>query len=115
MKKPDPVKELLKLRAEIRNEAARWLWYRDHGGQDPFWQDGANMNLIRNHMISYKNDMQRLCAAEGWQLPEEYFIPLPDVVDDTYMADPKSPRMKTINGRATHKRVKYDPDDRRLI
>ena len=115
MKKDDPVKELLLLRKRVREDIDRWFWYRDHGGQDPFWQDGVNMNLIRNHLISFKNDIQSICAAEGWVLPEEYFIPIPDVVDPTYMADPKSPRMNTIRGRATHKRIRYDPEELMLF
>ena len=114
-KKPDPVSRLLELRQWMRERAACWLYYRDHGGQDPFWQDGANMNLIRNQMIACRNEIQRICAAEGWPLPEEFFIPIPDRVDNTYMADPDSPRMKTIGGRATHCRIVYDPDERKLF
>jgi hypothetical protein len=57
-----------------------------HGGQDPFYTDGCNANLIRNHVIYYKNKIKELSEEKGLEFPEEYFTPTPEVVDNTYMA-----------------------------
>lgn len=42
------------------------------------------MNLERNHIIYHKRRLEELCA--GQELPEAYFIPTPETVDDNYMA-----------------------------
>ena len=36
---------------EITTEFNRWEYISLHGCSDPFWTDGINMNLIRNHII----------------------------------------------------------------
>lgn len=36
---------------DIRANVTVWKRYRDKGGSDPFWSDGDNMNLCRNHII----------------------------------------------------------------
>ena len=56
---------------ELLNEAVanhessfeRWQSYHDFGGQDPFWADGCNMNLIRNHIIYYKRTAWKFRSA----------------------------------------------------
>ena len=55
-----------KLGKELRDSYERWNHILQNGAGDPFWKDGANMNLVRNHIIHYK----RQCEAE--LLPEEY-------------------------------------------
>lgn len=60
---------------------------KTHGGQDPFWPDGTNMNLTRNHIIYEKRQIMELCSVSGLDLPPEYFIPTPEEVDDDYMAN----------------------------
>ena len=63
--------------------------YQRNGCNDPFWPDGCNMNLTRNHIISYKRDIAELCEKAGMSLPEEYFLKIPPEVDDNYMANLK--------------------------
>ena len=55
-----------KLGKELRDSYERWNHILQNGAGDPFWEDGLNMNLVRNHIIHYK----RQCEAE--LLPEEY-------------------------------------------
>ena len=50
-RKKTPEKMLENYRKDIQRELAHWHFLRDHGGQDPFWPDGVNMNLTRNHII----------------------------------------------------------------
>ena len=40
-KKPDYAKQ-------IRESLERWNHLNEHGGSDPFYSDGLNMNLVRN-------------------------------------------------------------------
>lgn len=48
--------------AEIAKETDRWNHLREHGGSDPFWSDGVNMNLVRNHIIYHLMKIQELSA-----------------------------------------------------
>lgn len=57
-----------------------------HGGQDPFYPDGVNLNLVRNHIIYYRRELLQLCKAWDLRLPEECFIPVPEQIDNGYMA-----------------------------
>ena len=66
----------------------RWLFLREHGGCDPFWSDGVNMNLVRNHIIYYRKHIEEACFAEGRFFPEEYFdVQIPPEVPNNYMAE----------------------------
>ena len=60
-----------KLGKELRDSYERWNHILQNGAGDPFWEDGSNMNLVRNHIIYYK----RQCEAELLpdEYPEEYF------------------------------------------
>lgn len=85
MAKPKTVDELIKLAAANLSESlARWEHIRLMGSRDPFWPDGCNMNLVRNHIIYYKRELLELC--EGRELPSEYYLPTPEEVDKDYMA-----------------------------
>lgn len=73
--------------AELENSFARWEELFKNGGSDPFWTDGMNLNLVRNHIIYYK---EQLAKQENTLLglPEIYYRELPPVVDCDYMARP---------------------------
>ena len=73
--------------AELENSFARWDELFKSGGSDPFWTDGMNLNLVRNHIIYYK---EQLAKQENTLLglPEIYYRELPPVVDCDYMARP---------------------------
>ena len=44
------------------------------------------MNLTRNHILSYRNEIAEICGECGFNLPEEYFLKVPPVVPDNYVA-----------------------------
>ena len=81
---------------ELLNEAVAnhessfesWQSYREFGGQDPFWADGCNMNLIRNHIIYYKRQISELCEQNGLEIPKCWERELPPLMDIDYMAQP---------------------------
>lgn len=44
----------------IRESHEQWKRLRENGCNDPFWTDGVNLNLVRNHIIYGR----RLCEEE---------------------------------------------------
>ena len=82
--KPTPEQEIEQLRKDIVRELEHWRALREYGCQDPFWPDGTNMNLTRQHVIYAKERLKEL-IPDG-SLPEEYYLPTPPVVDNDYLA-----------------------------
>ena len=72
------------LHQELFLQFIEWDKLRKHGGQDPFYGDGTNMNLTRNHIISIKQDLLQLCEHD--ELPKIYYRETPPEVDDNYLA-----------------------------
>lgn len=70
---------------ELRQEHERWNQLFSHGGQDPAWPDGVNLNLVRNHIIACR----KLLEQEGGEMPEEYGWPVPPELPKDYMARTK--------------------------
>lgn len=66
-------KETLKERLE--DSFCRWDKELLSGGSDPYYTDGQNMNLLRNHIISAKYDMK-----EAGEFPEIYHRKIPTAV-----------------------------------
>jgi hypothetical protein len=81
------------VRAKIDGEYAKWDKVFQHGCNDPFWADGSNLNLIRNHIVYYREVLyQRRQAKENVQLSlfgDGIEIgdsrPLPPKVPETFM------------------------------
>lgn len=92
MKQETPEQRLKKLCKEIIFEREVWKHINEEGCNDPFWPDGTNMNLTRNHILSYRNEIAEICGECGFNLPEEYFLKVPPVVPDNYVA--VTPRRK---------------------
>jgi len=86
MKKESPEKILKKLIESLNERYERWESLYKYGGSDPTWSDGCNMRLVRNHIISYKNQIKELCEEFNQPLPEIYHRELPPEVDNNYMA-----------------------------
>ncbi len=91
--------------AELKKEYGYWNQLFCEGGRDPFWPDGVNLNLIRNHIIACKIALGR----EDREKPEEYGWPLPPELSPDYMA-----RKKEIWYRGIESYQKYITDDNYL-
>lgn len=73
------------LRQRIDDEFRRWDHIHLHGCSDPGWEDGININLVRNHIIYYYRQMaeimdgiQMSLLAEAGFEPEQYGMrPIP--------------------------------------
>lgn len=111
MKKTTPEQTIKALVEDIIREVGAWEHKNENGCSDPFWPDGVNMNLNRNHIIYDKRQIGGICRENGLPLPEEYYIPTPPEVDNYYMANLKQKRrVERIGNREkiTTKRNKYD-------
>lgn len=114
MKKKTPDQELIELCEDIIRERNHWNHINDYGCNDPFWADGCNMNLTRNHIIADRKRIEMICEESGLPLPEEYYRKIPPVVDDNYMANLKQEkRVKRLvqqGNRLTRKKTKFVDD-----
>lgn len=90
--------ELKKECLDLMNEVERWKYICENGCSDPFWPDGTNMNLTRNHIMYHKWKIEFWCAVLGLALPGEYYIPTPPEAPEGYMANLKQKeRVKRIS------------------
>lgn len=83
---------------------ARWDHLYVYGGQDPFWADGCNLNLLRNHILHYRKELEKL-----EYFPEIYSKDVPPEVDNDYMA-----REDEIRKHARQSFVAYLEDENYL-
>lgn len=78
----------MKYEKEIKKELERWNELKEKGGFDPFWPDGTNMNLVRNHVIYYLSKMReeggtQISMFETTSYDESC---IPPKVNENYMA-----------------------------
>lgn len=79
-------KETTDYAAELQREYEHWEQLKEFGGSDPHYDDGVNMNLTRNHIIYYKNELKSLYGDDLSKYPDIYFRELPPEVEGFYMA-----------------------------
>ena len=80
LKKPG-LEELVR---ELERDYARWEQVYMAGSKDPFWPDGVNANLCRNHILCGKKRIRELYPDA--EMPEIYYRPLPQKLPAEYMA-----------------------------
>lgn len=68
----------------LKNCFDRWEHLREYGGSDPSFADGVNMNLVRNHIMYYKEKIEETLPP----YPEIYYRETPPKVDMDYIARP---------------------------
>ena len=81
-----PEDELRHLTDEYLEAWTNWNNIKVYGCRDPFWEDGCNMNLERNHCIYYQNQMKELCEKHSMPMPDLSKYPIPPVAAEDYMA-----------------------------
>ena len=78
------------IREKLADRFDRWDEINEHGCNDPFWADGTNMNLVRNHIIYYyrlladKLENVQLSLFDDIELSD--LRPVPPKVDQNYMS-----------------------------
>ena len=104
-KKETPQQRLEHNVRELEESYRHWEDLSLHGGNDPFWPDGVNLNLVRNHTTYYKTKIKECCDELNIPCPEIYFRDPPPEMDSNYYA-----KRKEITARAqqTIDRIKRD-------
>ncbi|AFV02277.1 hypothetical protein DHBDCA_p1248 [Dehalobacter sp. DCA] len=72
------------LEAELQQAFDRWEALYKFGGHDPFWSDGCNLNLVRNHISHYKQKIEE--SYEPQNYPAIFYREAPPEVSQDYMA-----------------------------
>ena len=85
-KKKTPAEELHELVAYLQDRFERWDYIKENGTHDPFWSDGVNINLVRNHCLYGRKQIKALCEAHGLPYPEIYQKPVPPKMPQDFMA-----------------------------
>lgn len=60
---PIPV-HIARLEARVKADISHWQDLRANGCNDPFWPDGVNLNLVRNHIIYALRRIAELSTSE---------------------------------------------------
>lgn len=79
-------KEKENLAKELEASFERWEYLKEHGGSDPFYADGVNMNLVRNHILYYKGKMVEEYGKDYDRYPEIFYREVPLEADQNYIA-----------------------------
>lgn len=83
-KKKEPT--IKQLENELLSDYARWSHIYHFGCSDPFWEDGTNINLVRNHIIYHKGQIEKLLGDKYYLYPDCYFFPKPIELPNDFMA-----------------------------
>ena len=86
---------------ELQESLDRWAHIYEHGGSDPLYCDGINLNLVRNHVLYYRQKLEENPTLEGY--PATYFKDVPPKVDQNYMARPDEIRAAAREALAKYK------------
>ena len=78
------------LKRFIDEDLAHWNDIRENGCSDPFWEDGVNMNLVRNHIIAWVRRLYDLKECER-QLTMFDFV-FADGLTADFMSDSRIPQ-----------------------
>ena len=112
MKDRSREEELARLTTHLTHDFKRWEHLYQFGGSDPFWEDGVNLNLVRNHIISDKlqiaqlvNEQSDVISFFGVSYPDIYYKETPPKIDARYMA-----RASEIRARANEQLALYEAD-----
>lgn len=92
--------------AELIREYERWEYLKEYGGSDPFYDDATNMNLVRNHILYAKRQLEEKYGADRSKYPESYFREVPPETECGYMA-----RAAEIRDKAVERLEQYLADE----
>jgi len=95
---------------ELQKSHERWAYIYEHGTSDPFWEDGVNLDLVRNHMFYYRGKIEEAMSPEDY--PAVYFKEIPPKVDQNYMARQDEIRANAKKSLAAYK---ASPDYKYLL
>lgn len=98
------------LAAELAATFRQYDYLMENGCQDPFWPDGVNLNLVRNHILYYKGEMEALMKDQAQEItlfaqtyPDIYYRETPEEVPDDLMV-----KADEIRARAKEQLALYE-------
>ena len=91
--------------AALQKAFDRWDDIHKNGCDDPFWPDGVNLELVRNHILYYRALLEETPTLFGF--PEIYYREVPPEIPQSYMARPDEIRAAA---KASLEVYRADPD-----
>ena len=95
MSTSDRAAQLDYLANALKREFDHWTYLYENGGSDPFFADGMNLNLTRNHIISFKMQMDDILKEDNDELslfpvnyPDIYYKETPQEVSFVELKEP---------------------------
>ena len=86
-KKKQNIYELVgNLERNLFDSYRRWKKIFTEGCSDPNWRDGVNIDLVRNHINSYKRQIEGLLLGRFYEYPDSYWYPDPVRLPYDFMA-----------------------------
>ena len=85
-KKKKEVISIATLGQKLYESYSRWVHIFLNGCSDPSWSDGVNINLVRNHIFAYKEDVEKTLGTNYIAYPDEYFYLEPVELPSAFMA-----------------------------
>ena len=87
---------------ELEKAYAQWESLYKQGGSDPFYADGVNLNLVRNHILYFKRQIEE--TQPLYKNTELFQRELPPQVEDGYtLSHPTRPTLTTSTCSTTGK------------
>ena len=74
------------LEERLLDRYKRWKSIYEEGCTDPFYEDGTNLCLVRNHISYYKKECEQYLGDNFHLYPDAYFFPIPIEVPHNFMA-----------------------------
>lgn len=107
--KKTPERKVDEIVEEIKHTISHWKNCNKNGCNDPFYPDGLNMNLLRNHLVYYKRQIREICISNDLPLPPEAYTPNLPYTDCNYFAKPESDRARRIMSRPGWQCYNHEP------
>lgn len=85
-KKKEKIPTAKELGEELINRYNRWKSIYESGCSDPTWEDGVNINLVRNHILIAKKNIEKFLGDNFLLYPDSYFFPEPIKLPSEFMA-----------------------------
>lgn len=71
---------------KLRERYEHWKDIYENGCSDPFWADGVNINLVKNHIYYYKQNIEEVAGNRFDLYPNEYYFPAPLELPNNFVA-----------------------------
>ncbi|MDR1093473.1 MAG: hypothetical protein LBL66_04920 [Clostridiales bacterium] len=95
---------------KLQESHDRWAHIYEYGCSGPFYPDGVNLDLVRNHISYYRRKIKETMTPENY--PAAYFKEVPPKVDYNYIARPDEIRAAA---RASLAAYKADPNYQYIV